>query len=165
MENAIISLVCISLLVMGASTMAFSSLTSIDRLADAWKYEESQAIDIRHTEITSVSDNTDNGGARAEIVIRNDGQTDLAHFESWDVIVRYQNGGVEWVPYTTSTPGWTVGGIFLGGNPEIFEPNIFNPMETMKLVLKLNPPVAQGATNLVTISTPNGVNTQITFGW
>lgn len=145
--------------------MAFSSLTSIDRLADAWRHEESQALDMRHTEITAVSANTDNGGDQAEIVIRNDGQKALARFESWDVIVRYQNSGVEWVPYTTSTPGWTVGGIFLGGNPGIFEPNIFDPTETMKLVLKLNPPVAQGTTNLLTISTPNGVSTQITFGW
>ena len=163
MENVIVALVCITLLVTGAVTIASSSFNSIDTLAYAWKEGESLARDMRNTIITSVSSNTTSAGTQAEITIENDGNTALASFSKWDVIVVYQNSSVQWLPYTTDTPGWTVNGIFLNGKSEIYEPNIFNPGETMKLVLKLSPAVAEGATNLAIISTPNAARTEITF--
>jgi len=153
------------MLVFSAATMAFSSLNSIDKLATDWKRAESQLRAARLTDITYVSANTTEGGGQVEVLIRNDGDESLAYFENWDVIVRYQNGTVSWVPYTTSSPGWTVENIYLGGGAEVFEPNILNPMETMKIVISLDPVAEQGTTNLATVSTPNGVSTQATFGW
>lgn len=164
MENILVTLVCITMLIVGVVTIASDSFSSIDRLIYAWKDEESLINNMRNTAITSVSSNVTSEGNRVEIVVKNDGQTDLADFKRWDVLVRYQDGGAQWLPYTTDTPGWTVGGIFLSGEPEIYEPNIFNPMETMKLVLNLSSPVSENTTNLASISTPNGVNTEITFG-
>jgi hypothetical protein len=164
MENILVTLVCITMLIVGVVTIASDSFSSIDRLIYAWKDEESLINNMRNTAITSVSSNVTSEGNRVEIVVKNDGQTDLANFKRWDVLVRYQDGSAQWLPYTTDTPGWTVGGIFLSGKPEIYEPNIFNPMETMKLVLNLSSPVSENTTNLASISTPNGVNTEITFG-
>jgi hypothetical protein len=164
MENILVTLVCITMLIVGVVTIASDSFNSIDRLIYAWKDEESLINNMRNTAITSVSSNVTSEGNRVEIVVKNDGQTDLANFKRWDVLVRYQDGSAQWLPYTTDTPGWTVGGIFLSGKPEIYEPNIFNPMETMKLVLNLSSPVSENTTNLASISTPNGVNTEITFG-
>ena len=164
MENILVTLVCITMLIVGVVTIASDSFSSIDRLIYAWKDEESLINNMRNTAITSVSSNVTSEGNRLEIVVKNDGQTDLANFKRWDVLVRYQDGSAQWLPYTTDTPGWTVGGIFLSGKPEIYEPNIFNPMETMKLVLNLSSPVSENTTNLASISTPNGVNTEITFG-
>lgn len=163
MENVIIALVCISLLVTGALTITSSAFNSLDMLAYAWKDGESSARDMRNTVITAVSSVTNSEGTQVEIVIRNDGHIALANFVKWDVIVVYQGGSVQWLPYTTATPGWTVGGIYLNDKPEVYEPNIVNPMETMKLVLKLSPPAVKKATNLATIATPNGASTEITF--
>jgi len=149
----------------GSATVVLSSLNSIDKLATHWKQTETRLRTARLTDITYVSSNTLEGGEQVEVVIRNDGDEALAYFEKWDVIVRYQNGTVSWVPYATSSPGWTVENIYLGGSAEVFEPNILNPMETVKIVINLDPVVEQGTTNLATISTPNGISTQATFGW
>jgi archaellum component FlaF (FlaF/FlaG flagellin family) len=164
MENIFVALVCISMLVTGTITIAATSFQSLDTLVYAWKDGESSVREMRNTTITSVSSSTSGDGAQVELTIRNDGHTALANFSKWDVIIVYQGGGVQWIPYTTATPGWTVGGIYLNGKTEIYGPNIFNPMETMKLIVKLSPPVAVGDTNLATITTPNGVSAQITFG-
>src|SRR4030042_1960512 len=108
MENIIIALVCISILVIGAGSIAFSSFNSIDTLVYAWKEGESMATDIRNTLIRPVSSNTTSEGTQVEIIINNDGNTALTNFSKWDVIVEYQAGIVQWLPYTTATPGWTI---------------------------------------------------------
>lgn len=163
MENVFVALVCIAVLIVGSTTIALNSFNSIDKLAYALKDSESLANDMRHTIFSSVSSNTNGEGTVVEIVIRNDGQTSLGTFRKWDVIIRHQSGLVQWLPYTTATPGWTVGGLYLDGKPEIYEPNMFNPMETMKLVLKLAPPAADKSTNLAIISAPNGIGVETTF--
>ena len=164
MENIIIALVCITMLVVGAVTLALSAFNSVDTLVFAWKEGESVAEEIRSTSISSVSSVTNAEGTQVDIVVKNDGNADLADFDRWDLIITYQDGSVQWLPYTTGTPGWTVSGIYLDGNPEIYGPNILNPMETMNMVLKLSPAAAEDATNLAKIATANGVSTQITFG-
>jgi len=164
MENVILALVCIAVLVTGAVTIASVSFNSIDTIVHAWKEEEYLSTNMRNTMIKSVSSNTTSEGTQTEIVIKNEGNTALANFSKWDVIVIYQNSSAQWLPYTTATPGWTIGGIFLNGQPEIYEPNIFNPWETMNLILKLSPAVAEEATNLAIISTPTGATTEINFG-
>jgi archaellum component FlaF (FlaF/FlaG flagellin family) len=164
MENIFITLVCITILLVGAVTIAMYSFNSIDMLAYAWKDCESRAGEMRCTSISSISSTTNSQGTQVEVMIKNAGQTDLAHFEKWDVIVKYQSGVVQRLPYTAATPGWTVSALYINGQPEVYEPNIFNPNETMKLVLKLSPPVASKTINLATISTHNGVGTEVTFG-
>jgi hypothetical protein len=46
---------------------------------------------------------------------------------------------------------------------ELFEPGILNPGEVVLLRLKLSPQPGDGTTNLVSISTFNGVNTSAQF--
>ncbi len=164
MENVFIALISITVLIVGGATIAMHSFNSIDTLSYAWKDYESSAGEIRNTSITYVSSTTNAPGTQAEIIIKNAGQTDLAHFEKWDVIVKYQSGIVQRLPYSAATPGWTLGGLYINGLPEVYGPNIFNPNETMKLVLKLSPAVASKTINLATISTTNGVCAEATFG-
>jgi len=57
------------------------------------------------------------------------------------------------------------GAFFFQGHPEIYEHNILNPGEDMQVVIKLSPSVSENTTNLVTVVTPNGAKSQITFGW
>jgi len=102
------------------------------------------------------------------LAVANDGQTDLAEFATWDVIADYQNGGTGQLVYLEYTAGnppgsnqWTVEGIYLSnGNAEVYDPDILNPGEKLKLVIDLSPDIAPGTTARITVSTPNGVTSQ-----
>ena len=143
--------------------MTTSSFTSIDTMCDSWKEQEAQMTDRSHTSITAVSSNTTADGSQVKITVRNGGNTSMANFDCWDVIVRYGEGDVQWLPYSPAAPGWTVSSFSHEGGPEVFDPNILNPGEEMTVLLQLSPPVGQDYTNLATMATPNGVTTSISF--
>ncbi len=163
MENLIITIACIALILIGTASFATSSLNSVDILASSWRQAEAKAQVINRTDITASSSQTLNNGSELDVTIKNDGNTSLIDFDKWDVIIRYQNGATQWVPYSSSTPGWSITGIYLNDYPEVFEPNILNPDETMVIKVNLSPVVSENTTNLALISTDNGVSTQITF--
>ncbi len=115
MENLVITLVCIALLIMGAVTFSMSALTSMSTVADALRVDESLSRDILNTGIRCQSSATTDNGSTVTIDVENDGKKALANYAAWDVIVRYQDGGTVWIPYSTSTPGWTISAFFFRG--------------------------------------------------
>lgn len=145
--------------------MAMNSFNAIDNVAETWKTSESQSLNMEQTDMTAVSTRTYDSGSSVEIALKNVGHISLNDFDKWDVIVRYQDGTSQWLPYSVSIPGWSVSSILMDGNPEIFDPGILNPGETLNLVIHLQTPVAKGTTNLATVSTPNGINSEISFGY
>jgi len=166
METALISLISVALVIIAAVTMAMSSFHSINTVTDSWKQMEQQAGDIRRTEIMAVPPES-YGGGNINLMVQNEGQTDLGDFSHWDVIAQYQAGGTYYIVYTTDNPPgndrWTVGGIYLSDNitiSEVFDPDILNPGETMKAVINLDPEIGAGETGRITVSTPNGVTSQ-----
>lgn len=54
---------------------------------------------------------------------------------------------------------------FFQGHGEIYEPDILNPGETMRIVISLSPAVTENTTNLATVVAPNGARSHIAFGW
>ncbi|MFH1003283.1 MAG: hypothetical protein V1780_03985, partial [Chloroflexota bacterium] len=126
------------------------------------------------TELTALSAgiSIDFGGNLA-ISLRNSGQTKLADFDRWDVIVQYNddigNYYIRWLPYYAEAPasnGWTVHGIYLDAASEApapFDPGILNPGEEIVLEARLNPAVGTLTTNQVTVSTPNGIPVSVSF--
>jgi len=95
----------------------------------------------------------------------NQGETSLAQFAKWDVIVEYQDGTTNYIDYTTDgSPGsneWTVEGIYLLNNSrEVFDPDILNPEEQMKLLINIDPGIGAREAIRLTISTPHGVTSQ-----
>ena len=160
MESALISLVSVALVMM------MSAFSSASMVADSWKQMEQQAENIRRTEITAVPPENYGGGI-INLMVRNDGQTNLDDFRHWDIIAQYQAGNIYYVAYTdNASPGsneWTVEGIYLSDNTsisEVFDHNILNPGETVKLYINLDPEIGAGENGRITASTPNGVTSQ-----
>jgi hypothetical protein len=110
---------------------------------------EARQMDRSQTKI-SVVDATAPSAAQVHVLVRNDGQTKLADFEEWDVILRADNAA-EWYAYPSS---WTV------EIDEGIELDILNPGETMTVTLY---PDSVGSDNLVVLTTPNGVSASQVF--
>ncbi len=166
MESALISLVSVALVIIATVTMMMSALVSTSTITDSWKQMEQRAEDIRRTEITTVPPENYAGGT-IDLMVRNEGQTNLGDFSHWDIIAQYQAGGIYYIDYTdNATPGnneWTVEGLYLSDNtslPELFDFNILNPGETAKLYIKLNPEIGAGTNGKITAVTSNGVTSQ-----
>ena len=169
METAIISIICIALVVFGGMTMSQGFMTSVDTSTTGLEEIGQRDEAIMRTELTPV--NAEQPSADIlEVILENSGQTRLADFDKWDVIVQYYDGTgtyhVEWLPYTEETLDdneWEVAWIQLDGGAEIFEPNILNPGEQIMIRAQLNPSVGSGTTNMVVISTPGGVTASTYF--
>jgi len=172
MENAIVSLICIALMLFGGMTMSQNFLSTVDKTSAGLGEQGIRVEEIMRTELLPITASQPSADL-LEVTLRNSGQTKLSDFEKWDVVVQYHDAGltyhVEWLPYTAGAPGnneWTKEGIYLnaGGKiAEVFDPGILNPGEEIIIEAKLNPSVGAGTTNLVVVSTPNGSSTSIVF--
>ena len=172
METAIISIICIALVVFGGMTMSQGFITSVDASATGLEEIGQRDESIMRTELTPIDTTCTSpyGPDPLEITLENTGQTKLANFDKWDVIVQYydfwSNLLIEWLPYTEGTAGtyeWEVVWIRLDGEAETFEPNVLNPGEQIMIRTWLYPSVQSGSTNMVTISTPSGVTASTYF--
>lgn len=167
METALITLICVAIIIVGTVTTMMTSVQSATTLSESLKEMEEQAADIRRTEIDAI-DNDDVGDDDIYITVVNDGHTNLAQFPKWDVIAQYESSGTDYTTYLEYTtyvdPGdnqWTVDGIYLpDDNPEVMDPNILNPGEKVVLRIGLNPLMDSTTYGRMTISTPNGVTSQ-----
>lgn len=173
METAIVSVICIALIVIGGMTMSQGFLTSVDNTSAALEKLSKRDEEIMRTELSSINATLPSANT-LEMTLRNSGQIKLASFDKWDVIVQYYDNSdayyVKWLSYTDNiTLGnnqWKKSGIYLNAadeTSEVFEPGILNPGEEMVIEAKLNPSVGDNTTNLMVVSTPNGIPTSITF--
>lgn len=170
METAIVSLICIAVILSGGMIMAQSAISSADQLFVDWKAMEKRATDIANT-IISATGVTDQGTSGFEVNVKNTGQRVIGNFSDWDVIVQYTdapgNYKITRLAYISGTsPGnneWAVNAIQWNGAAEVFQKNLLDPKEDMKLRLKPNPGVGPGKTIYILISTNNGVTTSIQY--
>lgn len=169
METAIVSVICIALVLFGGMTMSQGFMTSVDTSTTGLEEIGQRDETIMRTELTPVSASQPSANT-LEIILENSGQTRLADFDKWDVIVQYYDGTgtyhVEWLPYTEATLDdneWEVAWIRLDGAAEVFEPNVLNPQEEIMIRAQLNPSVGAGTTNMVILGTPSGVTASTYF--
>jgi hypothetical protein len=172
METAIVSIICIAMIVFGGMTMSHGFMTSVDASTAGLEQIGDRNEAIMRTELTPLSTNLTlvSGPSPLDIVLENTGQTKAADFEKWDVIVQYYDESgtyhVKWLPYNVGGGAineWGVSWIYLDGQPEKFEPNVLNPGEQIMIETQLDPPVGVGTTNMVVVSTPSGVTSSTYF--
>ncbi len=170
METAIVSLVCIALIVFGGMTMSRGFISSVDSTAMALDRMGQRDEKIMRTELTPTYESTASGRTILNVYLTNSGQTKLTDFSKWDVIIQYYDSAgiyhVTWLPYTAGVLAnnqWRNNGIYWNGNPEAFEPDILNPGEEIRIRAQLSPAVGTPTTNLVVVSTPNGVPASTAF--
>jgi archaellum component FlaF (FlaF/FlaG flagellin family) len=173
METAFVSIICVALMVIGGMTMSQGFLTSVDTTTTNIQALSQRDEEIMRTNITILGASQTSADTLL-VTVKNNGQTKLAAFETWDMIVHSEDGAgqrhVAWLPYDGVSPGineWNVQGIYMDSGGlilEAFEPGIVNPDEEVIIECQLNPPVGENTINLVSVSTPNGVTVSKTFG-
>jgi len=172
MESIIATLIVITLVLTGGLMMAQRYLASQETVMLAWLSMERRSEQRVRTQMTTVTTETDGSGEVVELVLANTGETKLADFDQWDVIVQYQSVegySVDWLPYVEGAPGldeWSVVGIYLDAataTAEVNDPGIVNSDEEVLLRVRLSPAIEVGSTNLARIVTPNGVGVSATF--
>ena len=166
METLLISLVSVALVIVATVTMTLSTFSSTVTLTDSWVQMEQRAEEIRRTSISLTPPEGYSGG-NIDLMVDNDGQTNLSDFSHWDVMVEYQTGTIQYLNYTENpSPGdneWAIEGIYMTENTsmaESFDFDILNPWETANVTMKLNPQIGAGESGRITVSTANGVTSQ-----
>lgn len=164
MPAAIVTVICIALIVVGGMTLSHGILTSTDSTVTSVQQMSVREgdMDRTHIEVTRAAELS--WGNYLRLTVKNSGQVKLASFDKWDVIVSYE--GIDgktystWLLNTTGAPGkneWEEARIGLNGPTEYFEPGILNPGEEMVILANLDPLPGGSTTGDVSVTTPNGV--------
>jgi hypothetical protein len=175
MESAISSLILFTVGIFAAMTISHTFLETQDVLWTSEQARQEESLTRERTDLEIIAAETEAAGALVRVQVRNSGQTKLADFEAWDLIVQYYSDPlidpelypdiytIAWLPYTAGTPTdmqWSVSGIYVDAatlTPELFEPGILNPDEEMVIQARLSPSIAMTTTNYIVINTPNGI--------
>jgi len=170
MAALVVSIICIAMIVVGGMTLSQGILTSADTAATSV-----QEISVREGEMMRTDIDTARAAYLAwsdllRVTLKNTGQTKMASYDKWDVIANYfdstGNYTSRWLPHTDSTPvdnEWQNARIGLNGPTEFFEPGILNPEEEMVILAHLNPPPGNATNGNITVATPNGIHSSISF--
>jgi hypothetical protein len=146
--------------------MARGGFLGADAVAQSAREAEARYGEQIRTGLAITSTSIDGAGANITLTLRNDGQTPLADFASMDVLVQYfGETGIrydKWVAYTSGAPAadrWTAGAF----TDDVFEPGILNAGESMDVVVRVNPVVGAGTTNLAVVGSEGGVTVRSYF--
>lgn len=170
METAIPALIIIMLIIAGTLTLTHGFLAAQDAMQESWREMEERMAERTRTRVSTVGAQATDLGATVVVTLSNAGETKLADFEQWDVILEYTGSDsqhyTEWYPFGLGQNEWTKTGIYLDastGSGEVFDKGILNPGEEMVLRMSLSPGVGSPTTNLVTVATPNGISASTAF--
>lgn len=166
MENGIPALLIAAVLMLSTVFLARGGFVGMDAVGQSLKQSETSIGEQNRTGLTSTAESIDASGTNITVTVLNNGQTDIGQFAQMDVVLQYfDEAGVrhsEWIPYTSGALGadtWTTGTF----TNDVFEPGILNPGESMQILVRVNPAVGHGTTNLAIIGTGNGVTMQTLF--
>jgi hypothetical protein len=170
MPTAIVTIICIAMIVVGGMTLSQGLLTTAEAASISVDTISVREGDMMRTSLETVRAAELAWGDYLRITVRNTGQTKLANFEKWDVILNYVDSAnitqSVWLPNTAFLPGdnqWQKARIGLNGPVEFFEPGILNPSEEVVILARLNPLPGAATSGVVSIAAPNGVEDSMSF--
>jgi hypothetical protein len=172
MSNAIVALVVIALMMTAVLTWSQTAYTSFDSVSQSLKQTTQITQEVSRTDITVIR--ALRNGSFVDVYVLNSGKVHLAQFDNWDLLIQYYDAGKTYhitpVSYTSnSNPGdnrWTVAQIYSDSSmttKEVYEPGILNPGEVLFMKARMSPAVGTKTTNMVTVSTDNGVAASAQF--
>ncbi len=170
MEKIVASLIVMNTLFIGMLIVARSYTSSEGELLDSWREMRGRMEEMVETDLSPLSATTTDSGSTVEVTLKNEGDTKLADFKRWDVILHYYGSddsyNVKWYPYGTGTNQWTVAGIYLDAAnnvAEVYDPGILNPGEEAVIKVSVQPTVSSGTAVFFLAGTPNGISASISF--
>ena len=105
MATAVVSIICIALIVLGGMTMSQGILTSADTAALSVEEISAREGAIMRTEVDTLRAAHLSWADLLRVTVDNSGQTKLASFDKWDFIVHYYDSGGTY--YTNGSPTLT----------------------------------------------------------
>jgi archaellum component FlaF (FlaF/FlaG flagellin family) len=170
MAAAIVTIICIAMIIVGGMTLSQGIITSADSAAISVESISVREGDMMRTDLNAARAVKLSWADYLRVTVMNNGQTKLASFDKWDVIVSYtDNTGAThstWLRYSDSVLGdnkWQKARIGLYGPTEFFEPGILNPSEEIVILARLNPLAGASTEGDISLTTPNGIYDSMTF--
>jgi hypothetical protein len=161
MDTAIAGLIVITILVLSMLTLFHGFLSAQDTIFASWRQMEGRMSERARTDLSPIGAETTPLGNAVQITLKNEGDTKLADFDQWDVILQYTDGdghlSTLWCPLGSGQNQWTK------TIDDLFEPGILNPGEEMVIEAFVSPAVGSPSTNVATIATPNGITATAVF--
>lgn len=167
MEAILPAFVVVLLFLLATLTPTQSFMAAQDQLETARQEMEARLRDRNRTDLALVDSGVTLDGVTVALTLTNTGHTKLADYEQWDMIVQYYDAGgdyhVTWVPFLEgASPAlntWSVVDI----SPDVFDPGILNPEETVVVEFKVFPAVGVGWTNRAALGPANGMGLTALF--
>ncbi len=167
MESVLPAFVVVTLLLFATLTPAHSYLSAQERVQASRQAMEARLLDRARTDLAPISAQISSDGTVVELTVRNAGQTKLADFDRWDMILQYYDAAgayhVIWLPYFEGNQPalntWSVVDI----SQDVYDPGIFNPEETIVVQFKVFPEVGPGTTGRAALVTLNGIGESSLF--
>jgi hypothetical protein len=168
-DTAIPALLVISVLLLSTLFMGRSGVSSFQTMGNAWRDAEERVGERIRSDITVTGVTV--SGQDVDVVVRNDGDTELVDFSRMDVVLQYTSGtllggftnNVVWLPFDDTLPQadntWRV---LVVGN-DVIDPGIVNTGESATLRLHLNPAVGTPTSNWVQVTTELGISASLFF--
>lgn len=173
METVLSAIILILLLLFGTLTLSHALIDGQDTVEMSRREMHSRLDAQARTGLEASAATIDSAGAVVDLAFENTATNRLADFDRWDLILQYTDEGgqyhIDWLPPVSGEPGgneWSVVGIYQDAGAaagEVFERGILNPGEEMLIRVRLPSSAGVGTTNLVTLSTDNGVTAPAFF--
>jgi flagellar protein FlaF len=168
METAITALIVIGVMLLAILSVSDRSITAQSVISEAAREMQEREGERARTNLEVLSATSSAQGQFVQVTVKNSGLTKLADFQVWDVLLDYSDGTAErvrWYPYGSGVNKWDEQLYQVASPPsaEFFDPGIFNPGEEMVITVEVSPAVGSGTTNLVSITSPNGITASAVF--
>ncbi|MCA9912764.1 MAG: hypothetical protein KC496_05430 [Anaerolineae bacterium] len=151
MENVLSGIIVLFLILFAVFTLSGDQLAMQLSLAESYQEMQLHLQTQLNTRVAPLHLEFIADGAH--MILENTGTEDIVYFDQWDVIVQFMDDAelpemhLDWFTQSDTAPGWELEGLYLdyqAGQPEVYEPGIWNPGEEAVILLHLPGVVGAG---------------------